>query len=445
MAVQGKIVGFIRPPPEIRAIVDKTAQFVAKHGEEFESKIMAKEAGNAKFAFLSSDSPYHAYYRHRIQEEREGPKPQPVPEPAAESSQTAATATAPAPAAAAPAPAPSAVEVKRTLAIPNPLAKALKTFDPSKPGPKDQYSVVHPTYVSGVEVDTIKLTAQFAATGGQTFLSQLAAREARNPSFEFLKPTNALFGYFTSLVDAYTKVLKPQPEAIQVLALSSLDRDSILERCVHRLEHKRREEERRRSEAEAEDSMRSAAAAIDWHDFVVVETIEFDEDETSDFAPEADASGSATARAQAPAEAEVEEAEMDMDIEDGGEKLDIRTDYVPQVSSSASSAAASGGGPQHFLDPRTGRLVPIEQASEVLRIELMDPKWREQNARAAAKLATTGYAADEDVASNLRRLAQRREDIFGSTGSTGGGGGGGGGQRIGASQPPPAKRARVGE
>jgi hypothetical protein len=33
LATQTKAIGVILPPPDIRAIVDKTAQFVAKHGE----------------------------------------------------------------------------------------------------------------------------------------------------------------------------------------------------------------------------------------------------------------------------------------------------------------------------------------------------------------------------------------------------------------------------
>ena len=33
------VVGLIVPPPEIRSIVDKTASFVARNGEQFEQKI----------------------------------------------------------------------------------------------------------------------------------------------------------------------------------------------------------------------------------------------------------------------------------------------------------------------------------------------------------------------------------------------------------------------
>ncbi|RLN81887.1 hypothetical protein BBJ28_00020894, partial [Nothophytophthora sp. Chile5] len=36
--VQGRVTGIIYPPPDIRAVVDKTAQFVANNGRAFESR-----------------------------------------------------------------------------------------------------------------------------------------------------------------------------------------------------------------------------------------------------------------------------------------------------------------------------------------------------------------------------------------------------------------------
>jgi splicing factor 3A subunit 1 len=36
LATQTRAIGIIMPPPDIRAIVDKTAQFVAKNGEQGE-------------------------------------------------------------------------------------------------------------------------------------------------------------------------------------------------------------------------------------------------------------------------------------------------------------------------------------------------------------------------------------------------------------------------
>merc|ERR1712125_263272 len=85
-----------------------------------------------------------------------------------------------------------------------------------KPPPADQYIVNHP-YIAPMDMDIIKLTAQFVARNGQKFLIGLTQRESRNPQFDFLKPTHALFGYFTSLVDAYTKCLMPNKDDVEKL------------------------------------------------------------------------------------------------------------------------------------------------------------------------------------------------------------------------------------
>jgi Surp module len=42
---QGKVRGIIQPPPDIRAIADKTARFVAKNGKSFEQRILNSEEG----------------------------------------------------------------------------------------------------------------------------------------------------------------------------------------------------------------------------------------------------------------------------------------------------------------------------------------------------------------------------------------------------------------
>ena len=65
----GRVVGIIYPPPDIRAIVDKTAQFVGRNGRQFESKIAAQAAaGSTKFNFLRANDPYNAYYESKVEE-----------------------------------------------------------------------------------------------------------------------------------------------------------------------------------------------------------------------------------------------------------------------------------------------------------------------------------------------------------------------------------------
>lgn len=68
----------ILPPPAIKAIVDKTAAFVAKspNAAEFEGKIKAREKSDSRFAFLNDSDAYHPYYQSRLQAFRAGEVPE---------------------------------------------------------------------------------------------------------------------------------------------------------------------------------------------------------------------------------------------------------------------------------------------------------------------------------------------------------------------------------
>ena len=295
-----KLVGHIRPPPEIRAIVDKTAQFVAKNGPEFEAKIMADKGGDMKFAFLKPENPYHAYYRFKVQEapgaaggapaavpasgaaaaanpppSTEGAGASPDTSSSSSSEPAAAEAQATTSAAALPSGTASggdALSAKRAPLFVNPLSRALKAVDLSAPAPRNEYTVPPPAYTTPETFDVIKLTAQYTAVNGRSFLSALAVKESRNLQFDFLRPSHALFPVFTELVDAYAKILRPSVAALERLAREAAgDRSGMLERGVARLEHWRANEEKKREAAAANESERAAQATIDWHDFVIGE------------------------------------------------------------------------------------------------------------------------------------------------------------------------------
>ena len=64
--------------------------------------------------------------------------------------------------------------------------------------------------------------------------------------------------------------------------------------------------------------------------------------------------------------------------------------------------------------PRCGSSVPASEMAEHIRIELLDPKWREQKAAFEAKKQLTNYVDDSTLAENLTKLTEFRTDIFGS-------------------------------
>lgn len=86
--------------------------------------------------------------------------------------------------------------------IPLALAKLERPADPL-------YTVPIPEGLTYLDLDIIKATAQFVARNGKNFLTGLTRREASNPQYSFLKPNHSLFTFFTSLCDAYSRVLMP--------------------------------------------------------------------------------------------------------------------------------------------------------------------------------------------------------------------------------------------
>lgn len=75
-----------------------------------------------------------------------------------------------------------------------------------------------------INVDLVKCTAQFVARNGKAFLTELASAEVRNPEFNFLKPTHSMYTFFTSLCDAYSRVLLPPAGTLDKLRQTAADR-----------------------------------------------------------------------------------------------------------------------------------------------------------------------------------------------------------------------------
>ncbi|EEY68150.1 splicing factor 3 subunit, putative [Phytophthora infestans T30-4] len=395
-AVQGRVTGIIYPPPDIRAVVDKTAQFVANNGRAFESRIVGERV-SAKFSFLRESDPYHAYYEHKVSEftvKKEDPLPAPEPqqpEHTAEGQQETTQEIA------------KAVEtvgdvVVEKKAVQDVTAQVAKNIRGRElePPPEEIFIIKHPT-LSALDQEIMYLTAQYTALSGSSFLSGLATREQRNPQFDFLKPTHPLFAYFTALVESYTLVLAKQDAQMKRIE-DGMERMKVLDRCVHRMEWQRTEQEREDKEAAEGDAERRALAQVDWHDFVIVETINFDDDD--------DLGASATV---GEGEAKGSDDDMDMEEDDDDEpkpEIKVVEDYVPQ---------ATAGTTQQPLLSVDGKTLSSAEANEHMRILLMNPKWREETQRHLEKQKESSYAAGSAIADSLRRFATKRADIFASS------------------------------
>eukprot|EP00262_Sarcandra_glabra_P011582 TRINITY_DN2813_c0_g1_i3.p1 TRINITY_DN2813_c0_g1~~TRINITY_DN2813_c0_g1_i3.p1 ORF type:complete len:813 (-),score=224.65 TRINITY_DN2813_c0_g1_i3:483-2921(-) len=437
VATHTKTIGIIHPPPDIRTIVDKTAQFVAKNGPEFEKRILANNTGNAKFNFLSGSDPYHAYYQHRITEFRAQIQSSSQQPPTAQSSDSSADVIPAIPSS-------ETNEAAKTdsSSLFKPVTKVLESPE------TEQYTVRLPEGITGEELDIIKLTAQFVARNGKSFLLALSNREGNNPQFHFLKPTHSMFMFFTGLADSYSKVLMPPKGLTEKLRKSVTDMTTVLERCLHRLEWDRSQEQARQKAEDEVEQERMQMAMIDWHDFVVVETIEFADDEDEDL-PQPMTLEEVIRRSKISAmeEEEVEavepgkEVEMEMDeeevqlVEEGMRAASLEEDEDEKKNENKASSEvpdppmrivknwkrpedripAERDPTKFVVSPITGELIPINEMAEHMRISLIDPKYKEQKERMMAKIRETTLAQDDEISRNIVGLARTRPDIFGTT------------------------------
>lgn len=164
------------------------------------------------------------------------------------------------------------------------LKQVEQPFVPKDP-PQDFEFIADPPSISALDLDIVKLTAQFVARNGRQFLTQLMNREQRNFQFDFLRPQHSLFQYFTKLLEQYTKVLIPPKSMQQRLRDEAKSAKAVLEQVKYRAEWQRYQEQQRAKEEEILERERVAYAQIDWHDFVVVETVDYQPFEIGNFPP----------------------------------------------------------------------------------------------------------------------------------------------------------------
>lgn len=55
------------PPSEILNIIEKTASYVAKNGDEFEELMANRTKDDPRFSFLTKDNEFHGYYLHKLE------------------------------------------------------------------------------------------------------------------------------------------------------------------------------------------------------------------------------------------------------------------------------------------------------------------------------------------------------------------------------------------
>ncbi|KAI0670589.1 Pre-mRNA splicing factor PRP21 like protein-domain-containing protein [Trametes maxima] len=439
--------GLILPPPDLKSVIDRTATFVARSANppQFEEKIRENQRGDPKFAFLNPVDPYHAYYRHRMDKVVRGE----LEEEATPSK-----------------------EEKEPEQAPEPAAPV----DLGEEPPTPEFVLEIPN-ISAIDMDIMKLTALFTARRGRPFLASLSQREGRNYQFDFLRPTHSLFGYFNRLVDQYSKVLLPSKGTLAQLKERTQEgaRWKDLEAARKRARWQQLKAEQDKKREDDKEAERLAFAEIDWHDYAIVQTIEFTAaDATAELPPpmsvqevesmtlaqkrmaamimettaeDVEAHRARQAAAEAEAAAAVGGAGAGQDDDDTAmEQSDDEDDEVKERkrrdeeerqreierAKAIQASSLEAGGPMKIrtdyvpklhkkgVEKLTtcticGQQIPVDELQEHMRIELLDPKWKSQrDALEARKAQASELQRGANVVSSLKNLARTRVDIFGA-------------------------------
>ncbi|KAM1652776.1 hypothetical protein ACFX13_005376 [Malus domestica] len=227
--------------------------------------------------------------------------------------------------------------------------------------------------------------------------------EIKNSQFNFLKPGSVMFAFFTSLADAYSKVLMPPEGLTEKLRRSVADMETMLERCANRLEWERLQDKEMRKTVDFVDNedeylpspmtVEEVSRRIRVTD-MEEDVVEFDKE----------------------IEMEMDDEEM-QPVEEGLATKDVEEQMrvVKNWRRPEERIHAERDSTKYVVSPITGELIPISEMSEHMRISLIDPKFKEQKERMFAKIRGTTLAQDDEISSNIVGLARTRPDIFGTT------------------------------
>lgn len=299
----------------------------------------------------------------------------------------------------------------------------------------ERYTIVLPPDLPELDLNAMKLAAQFAAKNGPSFEHGLLMREARNPMFAFLEPRHSLHSTYRRLVDCFERaILIPNDLDAQLAALS--DQSKQLALALDRWTFQAEQRQQQTQHAAEDEEMRQINASVDWHDFALVGELTFDGDDVNELPPivsvqllrqlarleatsGANNAGDGAAAAGGGDMDMDEEASADMDMS-GDDAATAAADIDPRKirdtfvrTSAAAAAARSVSSSKLQVCPRCGIEIPIDEMAEHMRIELLDPKYIEERKRNEEKTRERSYADPSQVASNLKRLAQKRNEMAG--------------------------------
>jgi splicing factor 3A subunit 1 len=433
----------IIPPPAIRQHVIKTAGFVHRKGPEMEEGIRKRTAGKAQFSFMNQDDPYYSYYGWVLQQFREGKD---VALTGSDGAQAAEANKPKGP--------PEPAKFRFSARMPNISAQDLEIlkltalytarngenwlkelrnreagnvqFDFLRPTHSffqffraiiDQYKILleeESTVEARIEelqkniknrfhvLDRAKQRAEYIK-----YVSQQKEKEAKKKEDEAREYASIDWHDFTVL---NTVVFDERDEGSALPPPASLNdiQSASLETKASFSLNKRIEEAAPDEETYYNVSQQPPYAGYPPATPVTPGTPVAPAVQPV-YAPPPMAASMNNAQSQSAREeeerrAEQERARAQAAVKPAPGSMRIRNDYVPR-------AAAKKASVHMLLCPNCKQQIPANEYDEHLRIELLDPRWKEQRQKADVRYATTMVNTSE-VANNLKRFASQRDDIY---------------------------------
>ncbi|KAJ5358004.1 hypothetical protein N7541_005162 [Penicillium brevicompactum] len=423
-----------------------TAGYVARNGAVFEDRIREKEKSNPKFSFLVPGDAYAPFYQWRLVEIKEG-----------RGSAVAAGRAGE-----------TAAEPEKPKGPPEPAAFHFSARMPIISA--QDLEIVKQTAMFVAKRGKPFMTA-LSQREARNF--QFDFLRPQHSLYQFF--TRLVDQYTILLRPEGIDEATSSKKLIAELERNVQNKYRVMERATQRAEWVKFQQKQKQQKEEQNQQEQIEYAQIDWHDFVVVETVEFTEhDDHADLPPPTSLNDLQSASLEQKAAISlntrrIEEA-MPTDLDNptyynaypaqpvpmpppqpavspypaspypppgqytnpeeeqrirertqardqaaaaqaaaqaipSQQPMRIRSDYVPRAQARRQQTA------QLAICPYCNQKVPQAELDEHIRIELLDPRWKEQRAKADARSATTNLST-VDVVNNLKRLASQRSDVF---------------------------------
>ena len=297
-------------------------------------------------------------------------------------------------------------------------------------------------------MELVRVSAAYCALLPGGFLLSLQQRERSNPQFDFLKTVHPLHQHFQQTTAAYAAIADERStQSLLSLYRRCLSDDGfLLQRLVAsaRLKAEREaEEERRVREQEEEEQV---MAAVDWQSFVVVSSIDFSSEEEAwlpepkqtveemeamlaELAIEEEREREDRERRDKerrdrdrPLDDEQQQAEREAQqavrrqqaatavVDQSAEPLEVRPAGSAAASAPPASASAASSVSRLVTCVVCGDTIAAEELEAHLRIELLDPRWKEQKQQLMDRQRESSLVSGKGLSDNLKRLDRKRRE-----------------------------------